>query len=75
MNKYTLRRFIASVITTPIAIGLYFLLWAVLIGYGAVGTFTQFQENLPLISLGWVLAWTFGPDLMRYMEKRDADRE
>lgn len=74
MNKYTFRRFIAGIITTPIAMGLYFLLWAVLIAGGAEGTFETFKENLPLISVMWVIAWTFGPDFMRYLEKREQEQ-
>ena len=75
MNKYTIRRFIASIITIPIALTGYFLIWALLIGYGAVGTFEQFKDNLPLISVAWVLAWTFGPDIERYIERRNAQRD
>lgn len=74
MNKYTFRRFIASVITIPVGIAAYFLLWAFLIGMGAEGSFSTFQYNLPLISVMWVLGWTFGVDLMRYFEKQDQKR-
>lgn len=75
MNKYTFRRFIASTITVPLAIAAYFLLWAVLIAAGAEGTFTSFQSNLPFISVAWVLGWTFGPDLGRYLERQEAARQ
>lgn len=75
MNKYTLRRFIASIITIPVGIAAYFMLWAFLIGMGAEGDFATFKYNLPLISVGWVLAWTFGVDLERYFEKKDRERE
>jgi hypothetical protein len=75
MNKYTFRRGIASIITIPVGIAAYFVLWALLIGLGAEGTFSQFQYNLPLISVMWVIGWTFGPDLFRYFEQRDAERE
>lgn len=75
MNKYTFRRFIASIITIPLAIAGYFLLWAVLIAGGADGTFAAFQSNLPFISVAWVLGWTFGPDFMRYMERQESARE
>lgn len=71
MNKFTFRRFIASVITVPIGIAAYFLLWVILIAYGADGTLSMFQSNLPLISVAWVLAWTFGPDIARSLEKRE----
>lgn len=73
MNKYTLRRFIAGIITIPVALGTYFLLWAGLIAFGAEGTFETFKGNLPLISVVWVLAWAFGPDVMRYLEKREQE--
>lgn len=75
MNKYTFRRFIASIITIPIAMGLYLLLWVGLIAYGAEGTFQTYQENLSLISVVWVLAWTFGPDVTRYLEKREQNQD
>lgn len=75
MNKYTIRRFIASIITVPLAWGVYFLLWATLIMAGAYGTFETFQENLPYIAIVWVLGWTFGPQYLRYMERKDAERE
>lgn len=75
MNKYTFRRFIASTLTFPLAIAAYFLLWVLLIGLGAEGTFASFQENLPLISVMWVVGWTFGPDFMRFLEKREAEQQ
>lgn len=71
MNKYTVRRFIASIITIPVGLAAYFLLWAGLIAFGAEGTMETFLGNLPLISVMWVIAWTFGPDFMRYLEKRE----
>jgi len=69
MNKYTFRRFIFGLITIPIAMGLYFLVWLWLIACGAQGTFAEFKDNLPLISAVWVVGWTFGPQIIGYFEK------
>lgn len=75
MNKYTLRRFIVSIITVPLAYIGYLLLWVILIGLGAEGRFVDFQDNLPFIAFAWVLGWTFIPDIERYVENRQANRE
>lgn len=75
MNKYTLRRFIASIITVPLAYIGYLLLWVVLIGLGAEGRFVDFQENLPYIAFAWVIGWTLGPDIERIIERRQAVRD
>ena len=69
MNKYTFRRFIASVITIPVALVGYGIIWGLLLALGA-GDNGAFYGNLPLIGIVWVLAWTFGPDLERYFEKK-----
>ena len=68
MNKYTFRRFIGSIITIPVALAGYFVIWAVLIGAGAYGTLDAFTSNLPTIAVVWVLAWTFGPDIQRKLD-------
>jgi hypothetical protein len=75
MNKYTLRRFIVSIITVPLAYIGYLLLWVILIGLGAEGRFVDFQDNLPFIAFAWVLGWTLIPDIERYVENRQADRD
>jgi hypothetical protein len=75
MNKYTLRRFIASIITVPLAYAGYLFIWIILIAFGGEGRFVDFQENLPIIAFAWVLGWTLGPDLERYIERRQVQRD
>jgi hypothetical protein len=75
MNKYTIRRFIASIITVPLAYTGYLLLWVILIGLGAEGRFSDFQMNLPYVAFAWVLGWTLIPDIERYMERRETQRD
>lgn len=75
MNKYTLRRFFASIITVPLAYAGYLAIWVILIAFGAEGRFVDFLQNLPTIGMVWVLAWTFGPDIERYIERRSAKRD
>lgn len=75
MNKYTIRRFFASIITVPLAYTGYLLLWVILIGLGAEGRFVDFQMNLPYIAFAWVLGWTIVPDIERIIERRKAARD
>lgn len=69
MNKYTLRRFIASIITAPLAIVAYGLLWFILLAAGAHDN-GAFYDNLWFIAIVWVLAWTFTTDVLNYLERK-----
>jgi hypothetical protein len=59
LNKFHLRRFIASLITAPVVAGAYILLWFALVMLGATGNYEMALNAVPSILVVWVLGVTF----------------
>lgn len=70
--KFVLRRAIASVITLPVPLLAYFLLYAfvdVFISTAPVGSWQQPVANFPIISFVWIVGWIFLPLILRWTDK------
>lgn len=70
--KFVLRRVIAGIITLPVVLLGYFLLYAfldVFVSTAPVGSWQQPVANFPAISFAWVVAWAVLPLLWRLAEK------
>lgn len=66
----TIIRFLLAVITAPIAVIAYGLLWALLIGLGAEDN-GMFYSNIPLIAVAWIVVITALPWLFRFTDAID----
>lgn len=68
--KYTLRRLVLSVVTTPIVLvmygGLYFGLALLANSYASIGLFLS---NLIAVAFGWVIAVTFSKQIFDFVGK------
>ncbi len=68
--KYTLRRLVLSVVTTPIVLvmygGLYFGLALLANSYASIGLFLS---NLTAVAFGWVIAVTFSRLIFDFIER------
>lgn len=68
--KYTLRRLVLSVVTTPIVLvmygGLYFGLALLANSYASIGLFLS---NLTAVAFGWVIAVTFSKQIFDFVGK------
>lgn len=66
---FTLRRFALAVITTPIALAVYGLVYfgmALFASYASVGLFVN---NLYAVGFGWIVAVTFSKQLLDFINK------
>jgi len=66
----TIGRFLIAVVTAPIVLIAYGLLWVLLIGLGAEDN-GMFYSNLPFIAAGWITTLTAFPWLMRLTDSID----
>ena len=68
--KFVIRRFVASVVTLPFALGLYGLVYFGLAllanSYASVGLFAQ---NCYAVGFAWVVAVTFAPTLLKVVDR------
>jgi hypothetical protein len=68
--KYTLRRLVLSVVTTPIVLvmygGLYFGLALLANSYASIGLFLS---NLIAVAFGWIVAVTFSRQIFDFIER------
>jgi hypothetical protein len=68
--KFIVRRFIASVVSLPFALGLYGLVYfglaLVANSYASVGLFAQ---NCYAVGFAWVVAVTFAPQFLKLVDK------
>lgn len=67
---FTLRRFALAVVTTPIALAFYGIVYfslALLVGeYASIGLF---MNNLYAVGFGWIIAVTFSKQLLDFINK------
>jgi len=61
----TIIRFVIAVVTAPIAVVAYGLLWALLIGLGAEDN-GMFYSNVPFIAGAWIVVLTAFPLVIRF---------
>jgi hypothetical protein len=59
LNKFHLRRFIASLLLTPIVVGLHLTVWLALTMLGAEGNYELSLNALPSLVVVWILVVTF----------------
>lgn len=68
--RYTLRRLVLSVITTPIILviygGVYFGLALLANSYASIGLFLS---NLIAVAFGWIVAVTFSRQIFDFIER------
>jgi hypothetical protein len=70
--KFVLRRVIAGIITLPVALLGYFLLYAfldVFVSTAPVGSWQEPVANFPAISFAWIVGWAVLPLLFRLADK------
>lgn len=68
--KFYVRRFFAGLLTLPIALAGYFVLYALLVmlGTGPVGSWRDAVANFPALSFTWVILWLFLPQIWRWID-------
>jgi len=59
LNKFHLRRFIASLLATPLVAGTYLAMWFALTMLGAGGNYEMAMNAVPTIIVVWILVMTF----------------
>jgi hypothetical protein len=69
LNKFHLRRFIASLIASPILAGLYLAMWFLLTMLGAGGNYEMAMNAVPSILVVWVLLFTFWTEFYNFVER------
>lgn len=69
LNKYHLRRFIASLITAPIVVGLCWLAWFTLVLLGAGGNQEMFTNVIIPVTVVWIVATTFWTEFVEFVEQ------
>jgi hypothetical protein len=68
--KFVVRRFFAGLLTLPVALAGYFVLYALLVGLGTgpVGSWRDAVDNFPALSAVWMLVWIFLPTIWRWID-------
>jgi hypothetical protein len=59
LNKFHLRRFIASLLLAPIVVWLHLIVWFVLTMLGAGGNYELSLNAIPSLVVVWILVVTF----------------
>lgn len=59
LNKFHLRRFIASLLLTPIVVVLHLTVWVTLTMLGAGGNYELSLNALPSLVVVWIVVVTF----------------
>jgi hypothetical protein len=69
--KFVIRRFIAGLITTPLAWAGYFVLYMTLValGTGPVGSYLDAVDEFPVIAFAWIAGWVFSPVIWKWAVK------
>ena len=68
--KYYIRRFIFGIITSPVSMALYSMLYFALVVLGASeSTWKYLVVNLPAIAWSHIMAVTFLPNIMRAVDR------
>ncbi len=67
--KYTIRRFIFGIVTTPIALAGYGLVYFGLGLLGGGASVTAYLNNITAICFGYLIAITFIPQIFRLVDK------
>jgi hypothetical protein len=70
--KFYVRRFFAGLLTLPVALAGYFVLYALLVmlGTGPVGSWRDAVANFPTLSAVWLLVWLFLPTIWRWVDSK-----
>jgi hypothetical protein len=68
--KFYVRRFFAGLLTLPVALAGYFVLYALLVmlGTGPVGSWRDAVANFPMLSFTWMILWLFLPQIWRWID-------
>jgi hypothetical protein len=69
INKYTVRRFIFAVLSAPVVVGAYWLVWAFIIVLGATGGHASFERNAWTLAVFYVVAVTLYPQIRRVVAR------
>lgn len=69
LNKFHLRRFIASLLLTPIVVGLHLAMWFALTMLGAGGNYEMAMNAVPTITVVWVLVVTFWTEFCSFVTR------
>jgi hypothetical protein len=68
--KFVVRRFFAGLLTLPVALAGYFVLYALLVtlATGPVGSWRDAVANFPALSFAWMIVWLFLPIIWRWVD-------
>jgi hypothetical protein len=67
LNKFHLRRFIASLLVSPLIVGAYFAMWFALVMLGANGNYQIAMNAVPSLVVVWVLLMTFWTEFYSFV--------
>jgi len=67
LNKFHLRRFIASLVVSPLIVGGYLAMWFALVMLGAGGDYEMAMNAVPTIIVVWILVATFWTEFYSFV--------
>ena len=69
LNKFHLRRLIASLLVSPLIVGAYLAMWFVLVMLGATGNYEMAMNAVPSLVVVWVLLMTFWTEFYSFVNR------